>query len=167
MRHWCFWPLAQCWKRIVTLTSQSLITITKDNLLKYYHIARVEGLKTLAVLSAFRKTGIWPLNCHAIPITAFALAQNTTTQADSHSQLPALLVPTPVPTPTPSPTTTPTPSGAPTQVSAAVSLGSNAGDEAEEEVIEQYHIEVTSPLPGTASHAALRVENMKLHDIIV
>ncbi|KAK0505510.1 DDE superfamily endonuclease-domain-containing protein [Armillaria luteobubalina] len=34
-----FGPLAQCWKRVVTMASQSVIAITKDNLLSYYHKA--------------------------------------------------------------------------------------------------------------------------------
>jgi hypothetical protein len=37
----------------------------------------------------------------------------------------------------------------------------------EEETMEQYHIEVPPPLPGTASRQALRAENLILRDIIV
>jgi len=76
-----FRPLAQSWKRIVTVASQSLIAITKDNLLSYYHTAWVEALKSPTIQSTFQKNGIWPLNHNAIPLTAFKPANNTTTQA--------------------------------------------------------------------------------------
>jgi hypothetical protein len=36
----------------------------------------------------------------------------------------------------------------------------------EEELMEQYHIEVPPPLPGTSSWQALRAKNMMLRDII-
>ena len=48
-----FGPLAQSWKRVVTLASQSLIPITKANFLSYYHTARSEGLKPTTIQSAF------------------------------------------------------------------------------------------------------------------
>ncbi|KAF8232241.1 hypothetical protein L208DRAFT_1131268, partial [Tricholoma matsutake] len=57
-----FGPLTQSWKHEVTLASQSLIAIRKDNLLACYHTACVEALKTTTIQSAFQKTGIWPLN---------------------------------------------------------------------------------------------------------
>jgi hypothetical protein len=41
-----FGPLAQSWKREVTLASQSLIAIRKDNLLAYYHTARVDCIES-------------------------------------------------------------------------------------------------------------------------
>ena len=163
-----FGPLAQSWKRIVTAASQSLIAITKDNLLSYYHTARVEALKTQTIQSAFQKTGIWPLNRDAIPVSAFEPAKNTTTRAAQPlpARLPAILVRTPVPTPTPSPTTTPAPSVAPTRA-ASTTPDAEQGDDEEEEPMERYHIEIPPPLPGTASRQALMAENAILLDIIV
>jgi hypothetical protein len=40
-------------------------------------------------------------------------------------------------------------------------------EEEEKEPMEQYHIDVPPPLPGTVSWQALRAENMMLQDIIV
>ncbi|KAF8237737.1 DDE-domain-containing protein [Tricholoma matsutake] len=76
-----FGPLAQLWKHKVTLTSQSLIAIRKDNILTYHHAACIAALKTTTIQSAFQKTGIWPLDCHTIPPSAFEPSKNTMTQA--------------------------------------------------------------------------------------
>ena len=54
-----FGPLAQSWKWVVVIASQSLIAIRKDNLLMHYHTARIEALKPTTIQSAFRKTGHW------------------------------------------------------------------------------------------------------------
>ena len=81
------------------------------------------------------------------------------------AQLPSILSPIPTPTPT-------------LIVSAAmantlerddVTPGERSGgeDADDEEPTQQYHIEVPKPLPGTASHQALWVENAMLRDIIV
>ncbi|KAF8236686.1 hypothetical protein L208DRAFT_1192246, partial [Tricholoma matsutake] len=48
-----FGPLAQSWKHEVTLTSQSLIAIRKDNILTYYHAACITALKTTTIQLAF------------------------------------------------------------------------------------------------------------------
>lgn len=48
-----FGPLAQSWKHVITFASQSLIAIKKNNLLHYYHAARVEALKLTTIQSAF------------------------------------------------------------------------------------------------------------------
>ena len=165
-----FGPLAQSWKREVTLASQSLIAIRKDNLLAYYHAARVTALKTATIQSAFRKTGIWPLDRHAIPLSAFELSKTTTTQASQPlpARLPSILVPTPNPTPAP----TPTPSAAAIttlQRDAAMPETTPVEESSDdnEEPMERYHIEVPPPLPGTASRQSLRAENTMLRDIIV
>ena len=164
-----FGPLTQSWKQVVTIASQSLIAIRKDNLLQHYHNACIMALKPTTIQSAFRKTGIWPLNHHAIPLSAFEPAKNTTTQAAQPlpAHLPSLLVPTPTPTPIP----TPTPS-----VAATAALHSDAETPAqgpvellpdkEDEPMQRYHIDVAPPLLGTASWQALRAENMMLRDII-
>ena len=168
-----FGPLAQSWKRIVTLASQDLIAIRKDNLLEYYHTARTEAFKPTTIQSAFRKTGIWPLNPDAIPHSYFEPSKNTTTQAAQPlpAHLPSILVPTPTPTPIPTPVPTPTPSAA---TAAALHHDSdipveepvNELPDEDEEPMERYHIEVPPPLPGTSSRQQLRAENMLLRDII-
>jgi hypothetical protein len=165
-----FGPLAQSWKRVVTLASQSLTAIRKENLLSHYHTARVEALKSTTIQSAFRKTGIWPLNRDAIPLSAFEPSKNTTTHAAQPlpAHLPSILVPTPTQTPSPTPAPSPTPSA--TTVTALrhdadIPEEASVPDE-EEEPMERYHIEVPLPLPGTASRQALRAENVMLRDII-
>jgi len=156
-----FEPLAQSWKHKVTLASQSLIAIRKDNLLTYYHTACITALNTTTIQSAFQKTGIWPLDHHTIPPSAFKPSKNTTTQAAQPlpAHLPSILVLTPTSTPTPS-------------AAAMSTLHHNADtldmtlvDELlddDDEPMEQYHIEVPSLLPGTASWQVLQVENMML-----
>jgi hypothetical protein len=135
-----FGPLTQSWKCEVTLASQSLIAIRKDNLLAHYHTVRIEALKITTIQSAFRRTGIWPLNCDAIPLSAFEPLKNTTTQAAQPlpAHLPSILVLTPTPTPTPSAVT-------------AITLHHDADTPGEgleglpsddEELMDQYHIEV-------------------------
>ena len=165
-----FGPLAQSWKREVTLASQSLIAIRKDNLLVYYHAARITALKTTTIQSAFRKTGIWPLDRHAIPLSAFEPSKTTTTQAAQPlpAHLPSILVPVPTPTPTP----TPSAAATTTLRHDALMLETTpveelSDDEEEEEPMERYHIEVPPPLPGTSSRQELRAENMILRDIII
>ena len=41
-----FGPLTWSWKQEVTLASQALLAIRKDNLLAYYHTARTTALNT-------------------------------------------------------------------------------------------------------------------------
>ena len=90
----------------MTLASQSLIAIRKDNLSAYYHAVCVTALKTATIQSAFQKTGIWLLDHHAIPLSAFELSKTTTMQAlqPLPACLPSILIPTPNPTPAPTPT---------------------------------------------------------------
>lgn len=86
----------------MTIASQSLIAITKANFLAYYHTAQSEPFKPATIQSAFGKTGIWPLDHHAIPQSAFEPSKNMTTQAAQPLpvQLPSILSPIPTPTPT-------------------------------------------------------------------
>jgi len=150
-----FGPLAQSWKQVVTTASQSLIAIRKDNLLIHYHTARVAALKPMTIQSAFRKTGIWPLDCYAIPLSAFEPSKNTTTQDAQPlpAHLPSILVPTPTQTPIP----TPSPSAATTTIlrhdaeMPAQSPAPEGLSDDDEEPIERYHIEVPPPLLGTSS----------------
>lgn len=87
-----FGPLAASWKSTVVALSQTNTPIDKYNFLQYYSGARTRAFKESTVCSAFRKTGIWPLDRKAIDERAFAPALNTTTQA-------ALPLPTPIPLP--------------------------------------------------------------------
>jgi hypothetical protein len=98
-----FGPLAHAWKSQVTQASKDNISITKDNLLCYYHTAQSAALKPSTIHSAFRKTGIYPFNRDAILLSAFEPAKNTTTLATQ--LMPAQLLPSLVPTPNPSPAT--------------------------------------------------------------
>jgi hypothetical protein len=164
-----FGPLALSWKHEVTLTSQSLIAIRKDNLIAHYHTARIQAFKTTTIQSAFRKTGIWTLDCHAIPLSAFEPSKNMTMQSVQPlpAHLPSILVPTPTHIPIP----TPTPSAA---MEAALCPDVNILGEAlveelldeDKEPMERYHINVPPPLPGTSSRKDLRAENKMLLDII-
>ena len=47
----------------------------------YYHDVREVAFKLTTIISAFARTGIWPLNQAALSDDAFAPALNTTTQA--------------------------------------------------------------------------------------
>ena len=134
----------------------------------HYHTARVASLNTTTIQSAFQKTGIWPLNCHAIPLSAFDPSKTTTTQSAQPlpAHLPSILVPTPTPTPIPTPT--------PSSMANAPSRNADTPTQEpfeelldeDEELVEQYHIDVPPPLLGTSSQKDLRAENMMLQDII-
>ena len=97
------------------------------------------------------------MNCNVIPPSAFEPSKNTTTQATQPlpAILPSILVPTPNSTPTPL-----------TSAAASTALHCNTNSpidgslDDEEEPMEQYHIVVPSPLPGTLFRQALQAENM-------
>ena len=173
-----FGPLARAWKSQVTQASQNNIPIMKANLLLYYHEARSQALKPTTILSAFRKTGIYPFDRNAIPLSAFEPVKNTTTQAAQPlpAQLPSILTPTPSPAATAAaaltPLATPTTSVAPPSLGhdIAITIGPNnaesggpghgdihpvpnKGDDTavEPKAIQWYHIEVPPPLPNAAS----------------
>jgi hypothetical protein len=152
-----FEPLAQSWKRLVTLASQSLIANKKDNLLLHYHTACIEALKPTTIQSAFCKTGIWPVNCDAIPLSAFEPSKNTTMQAAQPlpAHLPSILTPTPIPTPilTPIPSATTTTLPCNTDILAETTTEESL--DKEEEPMKHNHIEVPPPLQGTSSHQVL------------
>ena len=76
-----FSPLSNSWKTIVNKCSREGIPITKRNFLQYYHAARIKAFKPSTIISAFAKSGIWPLNRTAIPAEAYEPAKATTTQA--------------------------------------------------------------------------------------
>ncbi|KAF8240819.1 hypothetical protein L208DRAFT_1198774, partial [Tricholoma matsutake] len=58
----CFGPLASAWKSEANLASADYVEITRWNLLVFYGKARERALKKTTIISAFAKTGIWPLN---------------------------------------------------------------------------------------------------------
>jgi DDE superfamily endonuclease len=179
-----FGPLARAWKSQVTEASQNNIPITKANLLLYYHKARSIALKSTTIQSAFRKTGIYPFDRNAIPLSAYEPAKNTTTKAAQPlpAQLPSILVPTPSPSPavsagTITPGTTPAVSAAPSTLALDISIPTDAGGtdpianecavaQPDSDLVQRYHVWVPPPLPHTASRRALREENMTLRGII-
>jgi hypothetical protein len=76
-----FGPLSACWKAEVNKASQEYTRITKHNLLQYYATARTRAFQPSTIISAFAKTGIWPLNPNTINDSAYESSLNTTTQA--------------------------------------------------------------------------------------
>lgn len=76
--------------------------------------------------------------------------------------LPSILVLTPTPTSTLSAAATTT-----LHHDTLILETSPVEELSDEEPIEQYHIEIPPPLPGTSSWQALRASNMMLQDIIV
>ena len=135
--------------------AREYIRITKHNLLQYYAAVRTCAFQTSTILSAFAKTGIWPLNPNTIGPSAFQPSLNTTTQPAQPlpAILPSLLVPIPeVPDiveppasniPLPSTTTT-------------MSIDTNAPAAAAP--ARYLLVGLPPPLPHTASHQALRAQ---------
>ncbi|KAF7971789.1 hypothetical protein HWV62_19919 [Athelia sp. TMB] len=76
-----FGPLNSTWKSEVNSASSDWTAIRKHNLLSFYSRAREKAFTPGTIKSAFRKTGIWPFNRNAIPLSAYSPALNTTTQA--------------------------------------------------------------------------------------
>ena len=89
-----FGPLAACWKAVVNANSREYIPIRKNNLIQYYAAAREKAFSRTTIQSAFRKTGIWPLNPNVLPAEAFAPALNTTIKPalPISPEVPAILV---------------------------------------------------------------------------
>ncbi|KAF9442227.1 DDE-domain-containing protein, partial [Macrolepiota fuliginosa MF-IS2] len=75
-----FGPLVTAWKAQVNQCTCSRIPITKTNFLQYYASAYDKAFKSSTIVSAFSKTGIYPLNA-AIPASAFKPVKLMTTQA--------------------------------------------------------------------------------------
>ena len=73
--------LIKSWKAQVNQAARKYIPITKYNLLEQYLAARECALKSETIHSAFKKTGIWPINCNALDPHVFDPSLNTTTQA--------------------------------------------------------------------------------------
>ena len=75
-----FGLLNSAWKAEVVKYLQQYLIITKHNLLEYYNNAWKQALKPTTIISAFVKTRIWPLNCHALNPQLFEPFKNTTIQ---------------------------------------------------------------------------------------
>jgi hypothetical protein len=95
----CFGPLASAWKSEVNSASADYVEITKQNLLVFYGKAMDRALKKTTIMSAFVKTGIWPLNRHILDPSVFEPSKNTTTEPSQPlpARLPMLLIPNRVP----------------------------------------------------------------------
>ena len=151
-----FGPLAQAWKSVVTKASQDLTVITKDNILGFYHTARSTALKERTIVSAFRRTGIYPLNRDIIPLLAYEPAKNTTTQAAQPlpAHLPSVLTPVPSPMPTPNPTPHPTPMATPTPTPNPTPATTPATSLASTSALRDDNVDTTPGQTRTASTAS-------------
>lgn len=76
-----FGPLASSWKSEVNVEGRKWNPITKINFLETYHKARITAFKPTTIRSAFRKSGIWPLDRDVLDPLVFEPSLNTTTQA--------------------------------------------------------------------------------------
>jgi hypothetical protein len=139
----CFGPLASAWKSEINAASAEYLEITKRNLLEFYTKARERALKKSTIVSAFAKTGIWPLNRHVLDPSTFEPSKNTSTEPAQPlpARLPTLLVPI--------------------QVQPNPNL---ARLTAENEV--RYIIPLPPALPHTATRVDLRHENEMLRNTI-
>jgi hypothetical protein len=150
-----FGPLAACWKSEVNKASREHTPITKQNLLVYYNTARRRAFQPFTILSAFAKTGIWPVNTRAIPPEAFEPSLNTTTQSTQPlpAVLPPLLVPIAEAQPTPSPSASSSlPSKTPSTLSKTSIATSATSSTATESLVQQYTlVGIPEHLPHTAS----------------
>jgi len=140
----CFGPLASAWKSEVNAASTNYMEITKQNILVFYTKARERALKKSTIISAFAKTGIWPLNHYILDPSAFEPSKNTMTEPAQPlpARLPTLLVPIQVQHNNPN----------------------LAGPTTENEVC--YFIPLPPTLPHTAARVDLRQENQMLQDTI-
>jgi hypothetical protein len=140
----CFGPLASAWKSGVNSASADYVEIMKRNLLVFYGKARERALKKTTIMSAFTKTGIWPLDRHILDPSIFEPSKNTTTEPSQPlpARLPMLLIPIRVPHGNADP-------NAPT---------------AENEAC--YTIPLPPVLPHTATRQGLHHENQMLQDTL-
>ena len=76
-----FGPLSSSWKSEVNKLTRAGIPVTKFNLLEHYAHARERAFKPETIQSAFRKTGIEPLDRDALDPIVFEPALNTTTKS--------------------------------------------------------------------------------------
>ncbi|CAK5281220.1 unnamed protein product [Mycena citricolor] len=84
-----FKPLSTFWKKEVEKVTRAYGAINKYNLLAHYHNARTQAFKPTTIMNSFRKTGIWPVNRHAIDADEFETAKHYTNQATLPTITPA------------------------------------------------------------------------------
>lgn len=165
-----FGPLAATWKSEVNKASSDWVPIRKSNLLDFYSRARKRAFTEDTIRSAFRKTGIYPLNRNAIERSAFAPALNTTTKAAMPVpvSVPDLLEPATSPSVTPSVTPSPSVITSPSTVtseatSATSSTGSESGSDSGGDDEVKYIIRnVPKPLDQRASRDEYAAQNSEL-----
>lgn len=174
-----FGPLNSTWKAEVNAASRENIEIRKHNLIKYYSRARQKAFTPSTIQSAFRTTGIWPLDPTVIEPAAYAPALNTTTE--SAQPVPALVpsfvtVNPPNPfTPHPSAMSTPsTPTVSATMTSLTTSCDTtstptaSAGSSASQPTSESETFTITVPrrLGPRAGAEALAAQNEELRYLL-
>jgi hypothetical protein len=162
-----FGPLASSWKAQVNQAARNYIPITKYNLLEQYSAARECAFKSETIHSAFKKTGIWPMNCDALDPHVFDPSLNTTTQAAQ-----------PLPTTLPSPklvtitATTSTETTTPSHISnssngtvTVLPLDSQTPPDDEGD-LPRLSLKIPKPLRGTTSRQELRDQNKELFQLL-
>ncbi|KAF9059603.1 hypothetical protein BDP27DRAFT_1431151 [Rhodocollybia butyracea] len=168
--------------------SQKYGEIDKYNLLSFYSAARTQAFKSQTIVSAFHKTGSWPVDINAIPKNLFEPAKNYTTQAAQ--PVPACLPALPIPSLTPAdthpmamptqtlplpmnqqpqhPTLPPSRASAATLSTEASPAGTDHSSDSGEGIniacitCSMFKIALPSPLRPTASRQALEEENWQL-----
>ncbi|PSS32144.1 hypothetical protein PHLCEN_2v2100 [Hermanssonia centrifuga] len=154
-----FGPLGNFWRTEVNSSGQKGVRITKFNLLNYYHAAREKAFKPSTIQSAFRKTGIWPMDPNSIDPALFAPSQNTTTKSAQPipASLPSILIPIPpeLKLSTSSETIPPT-----------TMASTTPETQPEVTAAPQYRIAVPPALPPVASRQALQAQNAELRAIV-
>ncbi|KAG8868500.1 hypothetical protein FRB98_003499, partial [Tulasnella sp. 332] len=76
-----FGPLAKAWKQEVTARARFQVAISKDYIASTYAQARKKAFTPEVIKAAWKKTGISPLNQHAMTDEQYAPALLTTTSA--------------------------------------------------------------------------------------
>jgi len=76
-----FGLLSSTWKAEVNAAGEDGDEICKSTFIRHYAHARQKAFTKETILGAWRKTGLCPLDCSAIPEIAYEPALNTPTQA--------------------------------------------------------------------------------------
>lgn len=72
-----FGPLSKAWQAEVQKCYDAGLSVTRYNLIEVYARAREVAFKVDTIITAFRKTGIWPPNRYALPAEAYLTAAAT------------------------------------------------------------------------------------------
>ena len=165
-----FGPLVSSWKAQVNQAARNYIPITKYNLLEHYSAAQEHAFKSKTIHSAFKKTGIWPMNHDALDPHVFDPSLNMTTQAAQ-----------PLPTTPPSPklvtitATTSTEATTSSHISnssngtvdgSAVMLLDSQTPPNDEGDLPRLSLKILKPLKGTTSCQELRDQNKELFRLL-